>query len=121
MSRRSFFTNDERLLLELLTTTADVVILFNMKAELLIDERHVLDTQAFVEIVVGVCRGRHEARPTGSSIDWRSSSIVSACCAMTTRRARATTGVLDAEKHCDFTDPDALLADFWREVEEWRR
>jgi hypothetical protein len=29
--------------------------------------------------------------------------------------------VLGAEERYNFTDPDALLADFWRKVEEWRR
>jgi hypothetical protein len=29
--------------------------------------------------------------------------------------------VRDVEEVYRFTDPDVLLADFWREVEEWRR
>ena len=29
--------------------------------------------------------------------------------------------VRHAEEPYDFTDPDALLADFWREVDDWRR
>src|SRR5215470_6171568 len=37
-------------LLESLTTAHGVVIYSNMKAELLIDERHVLDSRMFVEI-----------------------------------------------------------------------
>ncbi len=29
--------------------------------------------------------------------------------------------VRDNEESYAFVDPDALLADFWRDVEEWRR
>jgi hypothetical protein len=29
--------------------------------------------------------------------------------------------VREAEEPYDFTGPDALLADFWRDVEKWRR
>jgi hypothetical protein len=29
--------------------------------------------------------------------------------------------VLGAQERYSFTDPDALLRNFWREVEEWRR
>jgi hypothetical protein len=29
--------------------------------------------------------------------------------------------VREAEESYGFTDPDALLADFWRDVEDWRR
>jgi hypothetical protein len=29
--------------------------------------------------------------------------------------------VLDAEKPYEFSDPDTLLDDFWRDVHEWRQ
>jgi hypothetical protein len=48
--------------LDLLTTEQSVGIVANMKAELLINERHVLDTRTFAEIVVW-----HLPRPTRAS------------------------------------------------------
>jgi hypothetical protein len=69
-----------------------------MKAELLIDERHALDARSFAEIVVW--RLQRAARETGKG-DHRH--------------------VEGSEEPYDFTGPDKLLADFWREVEGWRR
>ena len=63
-----------------------------MNAELLMDERHVLDARSFVEMWFGVCRDRRAARFIGSSIGWRLLSMGSACCATTMKRARVTTG-----------------------------
>jgi hypothetical protein len=93
-----------------------------MRAELLIDERHVLDPRAFVEIVVW--RLPRPARGSGHQFKYRLALIVDGACVL---RYDNETGkgdhrhVRDAEEPYSFTDPDALLADFWRDVEGWRR
>ena len=93
-----------------------------MKAELLIDERHVLDARAFVEIIVW--RLPRPARSSVHRFKYRLALVVDGVCVL---RYDNETGkgdhrhVRDAEEPYEFTDPDALLADFWREVEEWRR
>jgi hypothetical protein len=94
----------------------------NMGAELLIDERHVLDSRAFVEIVVW--RLPRPTRGSGHQFKYRLALIVDGACVL---RYDNETGkgdhrhVRDAEEPYIFTDPDALLADFWRDVEGWRR
>ena len=93
-----------------------------MTAELLIDERHVLDARAFVEIVVW----RLPRRTRGSThlFKYRLALVVDGVCVLRYDNEAGKGDhrhVRDAEKPYDFTDPDALLADFWREVDDWRR
>jgi hypothetical protein len=89
-----------------------------MKAELLTDERHVLEPRAFVEIVVW--RLPRPVRGSRHPFKYRLALVVDGICVLRYdneagkgdhRHAR------DAEEPYDFTDPDALLADFWRDVE----
>jgi hypothetical protein len=93
-----------------------------MKAELLIDERHVLDSHSFVEIVVW--RLPRPARGSSHGFKYRLALVVDGTCVL---RYDNEVGkgdhrhVRDAEDIYGFTDPDALLADFWRDVEDWRR
>jgi hypothetical protein len=93
-----------------------------MKAELLIDERHVLDVSAFVEIVVW--RLPRPARGSAHQLKYRLAFVVDGVCVL---RYGNESGKGDhkhvgrVEKSYDFTTPETLLADFWREVEEWRR
>ena len=93
-----------------------------MKAELLIDERHVLDAHAFVEIVVW--RLPRPALGSNHHFKYRLAFVVDGVCVLRYdneagkgdhRHGR------DVEEVYSFADPDALLGDFWREVEEWRR
>jgi hypothetical protein len=93
-----------------------------MKAELLIDERHVLDAATFVEIVVWLL-----PRPTRGSdhrFKYRLALVADGACIL---RYDNESGKgdhrheLSTEQAYDFSDPDTLLADFWRDVEEWRR
>jgi hypothetical protein len=70
----------------------------NMKAEALMDERHVLDERSFVEIVIWLCVLRYDnevGKGDHMHID-------------------------DKEEPYAFTTYDALLTDFWSDVEAWR-
>jgi hypothetical protein len=93
-----------------------------MAAELLIDERHVLDAGAFVEIVVW-----RLPRPVPGSrhlFKYRLALVVDEACVL---RYDNETGkgdhrhVVAKEMRYSFVDPDTLLADFWRDVERLRR
>jgi Family of unknown function (DUF6516) len=108
--------------LESLTTLRHVVIYSNTKAELLIDERHVLDPRAFVEIVVW--RLPRPARASRHRFKYRLAFVVDGTCVLRYDNEAGEGDhrhVLDVEERYSFTDPETLLADFWREVEEWRR
>jgi Family of unknown function (DUF6516) len=93
-----------------------------MKAELLLDERHVLDARTFVEIVVW-----HLPRPARASkhrFKYRLALVIDGICVL---RYDNEAGKGDhrhlgsREEINHFTGPDALLEDFWRDVEERRR
>ena len=93
-----------------------------MAAELLIDERHVLDARAFVEIVVW-----RLPRPVSGSrhfFKYRLAVVVDEVCVL---RYDNKLGKGDhrhigsKEVRYSFVDPDTLLADFWRDVERLRR
>jgi hypothetical protein len=92
-----------------------------MAAELLIDERHVLDARAFVEIVVW-----RLPRPVGGSrhsFKYRLALVVDEVCVL---RYDNESGKGDhrhvgsKEARYSFVDPGTLLADFWRDVERLR-
>jgi uncharacterized protein DUF6516 len=93
-----------------------------MAAELLIDERHVLDLRTFVEVVVW-----HLPRATrGSShrFKYRLALVSDGICVLRYYNEAGKGDhrhIRDAEAPYAFVDPDTLLADFWRDVEEWRR
>ena len=93
-----------------------------MTAELLIDERHVLDARAFVEIVVWHLPRR--VRGSTHRFKYRLALIVDGICVLRYDNEAGKGDhrhVRDAEERYDFTDSDTLLADFWREVDDWRR
>jgi hypothetical protein len=92
-----------------------------MKAELLLDERHVLDARTFVEIVIW-----RLPRPVSGSahlFKYRLALIADGICVL---RYDNEAGKgdhrhsKDDEKSYHFIDTDMLLADFWRDVEWWR-
>jgi Family of unknown function (DUF6516) len=93
-----------------------------MVAELLIDERHVLDARAFVEMIVW-----RLPRPVPGSrhvFKYRLALVVDEVCVL---RYDNESGKGDhrhvgsKEVRYRFVDADTLLADFWRDVERLRR
>jgi Family of unknown function (DUF6516) len=94
----------------------------NMAAELLIDERHVLDARAFVEIVIwqlprSLPGSRH-------SFKYRLAFVVDGACVLRYDNEAGKGDhrhILNKETRYNFTDAETLLADFWRDVETWRR
>ena len=93
-----------------------------MAAELLIDERHVLDARAFVEIVVW--RLPRPARDSRHSFKYRLAFVVDEICVL---RYDNESGkgdhrhLQDKEVPYSFVDLDTLMTDFWHDVEEWKR
>jgi len=106
--------------LDQLTTQRLVVISSNVRAELLIDERHVLDARSFVEIVIW--RLPRPLRNSPHSFKYRLALVADGECVL---RYDNEAGKGDHrhigsnEERYRFTGTDALLADFWRDVEEW--
>jgi hypothetical protein len=104
-----------------LTTLALVVILSNMNAKLMLRERHVISEISFVEMVVW-----HLPAPlSGSShhFKYRLALVVNGLCVL---RYDNESGKGD-HKHkvgeeisYQFSSPQALLGDFWQEVDNWR-
>ena len=70
----------------------------------------------------GACRGRHEGQPT--SLKYRLALIADGVCVLRYDNEAGKGNhrhVDDAEGPYDFTTPEVLVADFWRDVEKWRR
>jgi len=93
-----------------------------MNAELMIDERHVLDESAFVEIVVW--RLPKPVRGSAHRFKYRLALVESGRCVL---RYDNEAGKGD-HRHTErseityvFTAPEALLADFWADVEARRK
>jgi len=93
-----------------------------MKAELVLDERHVLDNDAFVEIAVR----RVPAAVRGSAHAFKYSLVLIEF-GLCTLRYDNEAGKGD-HRHADtvetpykFTTPERLLADFWNDVDTRRR
>jgi len=93
-----------------------------MQAELLFDERHVLDTGMFVEIVVW--RAPRPLRASSHQFKYRLALIVDKICVL---RYDNEAGKGDhrhigkIERRYNFKNPEVLLSDFWRDVDRWRR
>ena len=98
-----------------------VGIFSNMAAELLIDERHILDAESFVEIVVWrlpkpVPGSRH-------AFKYRLAYVSNGECVL---RYDNEVGKGDhrhfgqKETAYSFISPETLLSDFWGDVERWR-
>ena len=88
-----------------------------MRAELLIDERHVLSDNTFVEIVVW--RVPRPVRGSRHRLKYRLALIRDGMCLLRYDNEAGKGDhrhLGDAERRYTFTDADSLLADFWRDV-----
>jgi len=93
-----------------------------MKAEPLIDERHVLDADTFVEIVVW--RLPRPAPGSAHRFKYRLALVHKEVCVLRYDNEAGKGDhrhVGDIERRYTFTDADRLLSDFWRDVERWRQ
>jgi hypothetical protein len=93
-----------------------------MKAEPLIDERHVLDEDTFVEIVVW--RLPRPARGSSHRFKYRLALVRGGICVLRYDNEAGKGDhrhVRNVEEPYAFADTDTLLADFWRDVEIWSR
>ena len=92
-----------------------------MPAELLIDERHILDVESFVEIVVW--RLPNPLRGSQHPFKYRLALVRNGVCVL---RYDNEAGKGDhrhvglRETAYSFTTPEELLSDFWRDVENRR-
>jgi hypothetical protein len=92
-----------------------------MNAELLINERHVLGVEVFVEIVVWAVPRR--SRGSDHGYKYRLALVVDGTCVLRYDNEAGKGDhrhVRNREERYRFTDPDKLLADFWRDVRGWR-
>lgn len=93
-----------------------------MKAELMLDERHVFAEDAYAEIVVW--RLPQPSRGSTHRFKYRLALVERSVC---TLRYDNEAGkgdhrhIGDAEQPYVFTSPEALLADFWADVDARRR
>ncbi len=93
-----------------------------MKAEPLIDERHVLDEDTFVEIVIW--RLPRPARGSSHRFKYRLALVRGGICVLRYDNEAGKGDhrhVRNVEEPYAFADTDTLLADFWRDVEIWSR
>jgi uncharacterized protein DUF6516 len=92
-----------------------------MAAELLIDERHILDVDMFVEIVVW--RLPKPVRGSRHAFKYRLALVREGVCVLRyDNEAGKGDHRHEGEKEAaySFTTPGALLSDFWRDVDNWR-
>jgi Family of unknown function (DUF6516) len=92
-----------------------------MSAELLIDERHVLAENAFVEIVVW--RLPQPARGSAHRFKYRLALVQSGVCVLRYDHEAGKGDhrhVGDSEEPYRFISPEELLSDFWADIEARR-
>lgn len=93
-----------------------------MKARLMLKERRVISEDAFVEMVVWRLPEPMPGSPHG--FEYRLALVVNGLCAL---RYDNEAGKVDhrhheqEEKPYHFVSPQALLDDFWNEVDNWRK
>ncbi len=94
----------------------------NMKAAILLDERHIVAADAFVEIVVWRLPG--PAKGSAHSFKYRLALVVGGECVL---RYDNEAGKGDhrhaggTEAPYRFSGYERLVSDFWAEVESWRQ
>lgn len=104
-----------------MTTAWSVVIVSNMRATRLLDERRVVGEGAFVELVVWQVPSPVPGSAHG--LKYRLALVVNGVCVL---RYDNEAGKGD-HRHIDgkqmsytFTTPAQLLEDFWHDVDQWR-
>ena len=93
-----------------------------MPAELLLDERHVLSETAFAELVVW--RVPTAVRGSAHRLRYRLALVVDGECVLRYDNEAGKGDhrhVGETEKRYRFKSAEQLLADFWADVESWRR
>ena len=93
-----------------------------MKAELLLDERHILAEDAFVEIVVW--RLPRSARGSAHRFKYRLALVENGTCVLRYDNEPGKGDhrhIGEREDSYVFTTAEALLDDFWADVDKWRR
>jgi Family of unknown function (DUF6516) len=93
-----------------------------MGADLLMDERHVLDAATFIELVIW--RLPKPMRGSRHRFKYRLALVHNGICVLRYDNELGKGDhrhIRDSEGPYRFTDPDTLLADFWNDVEQWRR
>ncbi len=108
-------------MLDLLPTFVNVGIMSNMKAELLLKERHQISPRSFAELVIW--RVPEPVRGSLHSLKYRLAFIVEGECVVRYDNEAGKGDhrhVGDREEPYSFTSPDDLLDAFWRDVDEWR-
>lgn len=104
-----------------MTTLPPVVILSNMIAKLLLNERHTISENAFVEMVVWQLPS--SVSGSSHSFKYRLALVVNGSCVL---RYDNETGKGDHKHKGDmetpyqFSSPQTLLDDFWHDVDIWR-
>jgi hypothetical protein len=94
----------------------------NMDAEPLLNERHVLDARTFVEIVVW--RLPRPLRGSTHRFKYRLALVRDGVCVLRYDNEAGKGDhrhLRDSEGPYSFVDSAKLLADFWNDVEHWRR
>ena len=92
-----------------------------MKAQLILDQRQPISENAFVEMIVWCLSS--PVSGTGHNFKYRLALVVNGSCVLrydneTNKGDHKHIG--DLETPYVFTTPQALLDDFWNEVDHWR-
>ncbi len=104
-----------------MTTLVSVVIISNMNAKLMLNERHILTENVFVEMVVWLL-----SSPLSKSLHgfkyWLALVVNGICVLRYDNEAGKGDHKHTGEKEIPyiFTTPKALLEDFWNDVDNWR-
>lgn len=109
------------MVLDILTAFVHVVIISNMKAALMLHERHPVSEVAFVEMVVW--RLPSPLSGCSHSFKYRLALVVSGTCVLRydNEAGKGDHRHVGMEQHpYAFTTPEALLNDFWNDAARWR-
>jgi len=93
----------------------------NMDPELMLNERHAISEETFVEMVVW--RLSSPVEGSGHGFKYRLALVVKGCCVLRYDNEQGKGDhkhMKDDEIPYLFTTPQALLDDFWTDVEKWR-